>query len=136
MHQTELRRREIGNKEMSFMDAAAPPFLLRALRSEACLVTLCGTINHQAVLLQQLLLGPPVDVVRNWRAQVEPVCKFITFLGDLGASAFLHQPDTTSISTHTSHHSSLDSIAAVSFGLGDATATFHKGNGGVKGRGV
>jgi hypothetical protein len=78
----------------------------------------------------------PVDVVRNWRAQVEPVCKFITFLGDLGASAFLHQPSTTSISTHTCHYSSLDSIAAVGFGLGDARATCHKGNGVAECRGV
>jgi hypothetical protein len=35
MYQTKLRRREIGNNEMSFMDAAAPPFLPGALRPEA-----------------------------------------------------------------------------------------------------
>ena len=79
---------EIGNKEMPFTNAAALPFLLGALWPKARLVTLCRTIDNQAIFLQQLLLRPHVDVVWNRRAREESGCKFFAFTNYLFAPIF------------------------------------------------
>ena len=134
MHQPKLRGGEIGNKEMPFTNAAALPFLLGALWPKARLVTLCRTIDNQAIFLQQLLLRPHVDVVWNRRAREESGCKFFAFTIYLFAPIFF--PIATPIFHVSSHDGRLDSVAAIGFGLRDAATTFHQGDGAERGKGV